>query len=256
MNDSFLILGVEPGADQSAIRVAYRNLAKIWHPDQPRGDAAKFVQIRRAYEQLSNHQPRLTDKTNNRRHVSLLRKFIKRSSSKPASKAQTGSDIQLRLQVHIDDLINGAIRQLTLPDGRSVEFRIEKGHSESTKLKLKGLGEPGKNGGKKGDLLVELQIKPQKNLWLEGRDLHMELARPLWVLRKGGVQQIRTPAGWVKLPIPPLSGPGTIIKIRKNGLPANGMFPAGDLFVHLREQQLADTGDAVDAFLKNFGTGT
>ncbi len=50
----YRILGLEPGADEEAIRRAYRNLAKIHHPDVNKSpDAhAGFVRIAEAYEIL------------------------------------------------------------------------------------------------------------------------------------------------------------------------------------------------------------
>jgi DnaJ-domain-containing protein 1 len=44
------VLGVEPDADQAAIRNAYRALARRHHPDAG-GDATEFKRLRRAYEQ-------------------------------------------------------------------------------------------------------------------------------------------------------------------------------------------------------------
>ena len=44
------VLGVEPDADQAAIRNAYRALARRHHPDAG-GDPAQSFELRRAYEQ-------------------------------------------------------------------------------------------------------------------------------------------------------------------------------------------------------------
>jgi DnaJ-class molecular chaperone len=44
------ILGVEPEAEQAAIRNAYRALARRHHPDAG-GDSAEFKRLRQAYEQ-------------------------------------------------------------------------------------------------------------------------------------------------------------------------------------------------------------
>jgi DnaJ-domain-containing protein 1 len=48
--DWWQVLGVEPEADQSAIRNAYRALARRHHPDAG-GDPSEFKRLRRAYEQ-------------------------------------------------------------------------------------------------------------------------------------------------------------------------------------------------------------
>lgn len=46
-------LGLEPDADQEAIRRAYRRRAKEVHPDTATGDEESFKRLTRAYERLS-----------------------------------------------------------------------------------------------------------------------------------------------------------------------------------------------------------
>ena len=50
---AYEVLGLEPGADQSAIRRAYRQRIKEVHPDTEGGDEAAFRRVRQAYERLS-----------------------------------------------------------------------------------------------------------------------------------------------------------------------------------------------------------
>lgn len=47
------VLGVDRGADEAAIRRAYRERAKETHPDTEDGDEAEFKRVNRAYERLS-----------------------------------------------------------------------------------------------------------------------------------------------------------------------------------------------------------
>lgn len=59
--DLYEVLGVQKGADDSAIKAAYRKLALKWHPDKHKGDAGaekKFKEINVAYEVLSDKQKR------------------------------------------------------------------------------------------------------------------------------------------------------------------------------------------------------
>jgi len=50
--EAYQTLGVDPGADEEAVRAAYRELAKSTHPDADSGDAEEFKQVTRAYERL------------------------------------------------------------------------------------------------------------------------------------------------------------------------------------------------------------
>lgn len=52
--EAYDALGVEPEADQAAIRAAYRERIKEVHPDAEGGDEAAFRRVREAYERLSD----------------------------------------------------------------------------------------------------------------------------------------------------------------------------------------------------------
>ena len=50
--EAYRTLGVDPGADEEAVRKAYRELAKSTHPDADSGDEEEFKRVNRAYERL------------------------------------------------------------------------------------------------------------------------------------------------------------------------------------------------------------
>ncbi|MBE8190901.1 MAG: DnaJ domain-containing protein, partial [Alphaproteobacteria bacterium] len=59
--DYYKTLGVERQADAVALKTAYRNLAKKYHPDRNQGDAgaeAKFKEVSEAYDILKEPQSR------------------------------------------------------------------------------------------------------------------------------------------------------------------------------------------------------
>jgi hypothetical protein len=49
---AFTALGLEPGADRSAVEQAYRRLIKLHHPDRSGGDPVRAAEINRAYFEL------------------------------------------------------------------------------------------------------------------------------------------------------------------------------------------------------------
>jgi DnaJ-domain-containing protein 1 len=53
-------LGVDHGASQQEIKNSYFDLVKVYHPDSPtgRGDPTRFIQIKEAYETLSDENKR------------------------------------------------------------------------------------------------------------------------------------------------------------------------------------------------------
>lgn len=51
---AYRTLGLEPGADDEAIRRAYREKVKEVHPDREGGDEQAFKQVTEAYDQLTS----------------------------------------------------------------------------------------------------------------------------------------------------------------------------------------------------------
>lgn len=59
--DYYEVLGVERGADEKAIKKAYKRLAMKLHPDRNQGDkdaAEKFKEVQEAYEILGDKEKR------------------------------------------------------------------------------------------------------------------------------------------------------------------------------------------------------
>lgn len=51
--EAYRTLGLDPGADDAAVKRAYREKAKEAHPDTEDGDEQRFKRINEAYERLS-----------------------------------------------------------------------------------------------------------------------------------------------------------------------------------------------------------
>lgn len=51
--DPYRVLGLPPNADSGRVRKAFRELAKIFHPDRTGGSGEHFLKISRAYEEIS-----------------------------------------------------------------------------------------------------------------------------------------------------------------------------------------------------------
>ncbi|WP_458205822.1 DnaJ domain-containing protein [Haladaptatus sp. NG-SE-30] len=52
--EAYRILGLSPGADDDAVRQAYRKKVKSVHPDREDGNEEAFKKVTRAYERLQN----------------------------------------------------------------------------------------------------------------------------------------------------------------------------------------------------------
>jgi DnaJ-class molecular chaperone len=232
IRDPYAVLGLAPGADLAAVKLAYRRLAKSCHPDVAPDDpaaAARFQEIRRAYDAL---------------HRRLVRAIAPRAKSRDEAvheerarvrvKApRRGPDRAARLEVSLEELAHGADRRVELAPGVAVIAKIPAGAEPGSTLRFSGLGLPGRNGGPSGDGLVTLRLKPHARFRLEGADVHLRVEISPRRLAAGGYVRAPTLQGDVQIRIPKGLAPGATLRIRGRGLPARGKRPAGDFFVTL-----------------------
>jgi DnaJ-class molecular chaperone len=144
-----------------------------------------------------------------------------------------GGDISYRLEVDFLDAVNGAVRQLKLPDGSEIKVTIPPGTRDGQILRLKGKGQPGINGGPPGDALIEVSIAPHPIFTRKGDDIHADLAISFAEAVLGGKVQAPTPTGWVTLTIPKWSNTGRVLRLKGKGV-ARTDGTRGDEFVTLR----------------------
>jgi DnaJ-domain-containing protein 1 len=52
--EAYRTLGLDPGADEAAVKAAYREKVKDAHPDTEDGDEQRFKRVNEAYEHLSD----------------------------------------------------------------------------------------------------------------------------------------------------------------------------------------------------------
>jgi curved DNA-binding protein CbpA len=105
------VLGIAPDASKSAIRSAYRELAKRHHPDHQKGTAAHMVSLNLAYEVLADSQARAAYDR------SLLGRLIdlpQRPTSRPGKQATPNdpSLFLLRIFRPLDATVRQAVRAL------------------------------------------------------------------------------------------------------------------------------------------------
>ncbi len=129
-----------------------------------------------------------------------------------------GGDVQYSLTVDFLDAARGAVRRLTLPDGRTLDVTIPAGLRDGHVLRLKGQGRPGRGTGAAGDALVEISVAPHPYFRREGDDIVLRLPVTLREAVLGAVVDVPTLGGRVRLTIPPGSGRGTRLRLRGRGI--------------------------------------
>lgn len=137
-----------------------------------------------------------------------------------ADAGQAAGDVEAELTLNLEDAHRGGNMQLTLPNGRTVTVKFPAGVGEGKKIKLKGMGNPTRNGN--GDLYLIVKIRPHAMYRLEGDDLHIPVTLMPWTAALGGAIFVPTLDGPVKVKVPAGTHNGKKLKLTGKGLSAKG----------------------------------
>jgi len=307
--DPYKVLGVEKNADASAIKSAYRKLARKYHPDVNPDDKVaedKFKEISEAYDILSD--PAKKDEYDNLGREAFYERgfngagyqrpdfsqggfsfedifgdlfgggakrssaggrggfaFDRRFGGQAAPKK--GDDANLKLAISLREAAagteaklefgvpqtcpqcqgqgivssGGGVRTCPTCGGRghtnrleSLKAKIPAGIKDGQKVRLKGKGSPGENGGPSGDLLVQVSINPDPVFTRKERDLYADLPVSLYDLMLGGQVEAPTLTGRAQLKVPAGTQNGTRMRLKGQGMPATKKEAAGDLYVAIK----------------------
>jgi len=172
--------------------------------------------------------------------------------------ARAARDHHARVDIDLEEAYAGTTRTLELkrpdlkPDGtldlktHTVRVTIPAGVTDGQLIRLAGQGEQPTNGGKPGDLYLEVHMKPNRLYQLEGRDVTLTLPITPWESALGATVTVPTLGGGVEMRIPPNSQSGQKMRLRGRGLP--GQTP-GDQYIQLKiVVPPADTPEAKAVF--------
>lgn len=157
--------------------------------------------------------------------------------SRRRSRSARGEDSEVRITLSLADVLAAPIkRSMTVRTGtgtRSIEVNLPRGIREGSKLKLRGQGAPGWNGGENGDLYVVVHIEAGSRYEINGYDLTTAVKAAPWDAVLGGTVPVETPTGTVKVKIPAGTQSGTKLRLHGKGLPMRGSGLNGDLYVRI-----------------------
>jgi len=157
-----------------------------------------------------------------------------------ANRTRRGRDVETSILVTLEEVLEGSTRVVTLgrPDSHETErltVKIPAGIGENEKIRLRGKGEPGVNGGEPGDLYMIVRFSQHPDFEVHGSDLHAEVSLSPAQAVLGAEASVRSLHGMLKLKIPAGSQPGQKMRLRGKGLPRRKGDP-GDLIVTVQVQ--------------------
>lgn len=277
--DYYAVLGVEPTADDKAIKTAYRKLAREYHPDVSKHPDAenKFKDVAEAYEVLHNTEKRaeydeLRQARSRRQHTGSSAQTdqdfsdffssifgaggargFRQERAEPF--AQKGRDAEIELPVFLEETLSDTTKPveyvLSHYDERgqlheirkSLNVKIPAGTGDGERIRLKGQGAPSAGNAPSGDLYLHIRLVPHPLFDVEAHNLIITIPLAPWEAALGQKITVPTLTGKIQMTVQPNSQTGQRLRIKGKGL--IGKHGAGDLIAVLKVVMPNRTSDDV-----------
>lgn len=150
---------------------------------------------------------------------------------------EAGADLEHDLSIPFASAVLGGEAQIAVAraDGRqeTIRVKIPAGIEDGKRIRLRGQGEPGANGGPNGDILIRVSIAPHPNFRRVGKRLEVTVPITLAEALGGGKIDVPTPHGTITLTVPPGTSSGRKLRVKGQGV-KSGSGELGDLMAELQ----------------------
>jgi DnaJ-class molecular chaperone len=237
--DYYQILGIPPSASPEALKRAYRDLVRRYHPDLNADDELSrehFRAIQDAYDVLSDPERRRAyDATVS---GAYLLEFGFRTTDSAADHVWLGeeqvspSEVVTDVTLTFEQALKGGQTYVANGDGELVRVTIPRGCRDGTAVRLAGRGHSDDDGAPLADLYVRFRVQPHPRFRREGNHLHVIEKLSVMEALLGTTRTVRDPHGRnIRIRIRAGVQPGDRLRLRGQGVQsARG---TGDLFVEI-----------------------
>lgn len=139
------------------------------------------------------------------------------------NRAQRGQDMNVTLDVTFDEAFNGANKRVTVripgkPEADTIDVKIPQGARDGGRLRYKGKGGLGDNGGEPGDLLITTHITEHPYFKRDKADVLMDLPINVAQAALGCSIVVPTPDGAkIRLKVPAGTQDGKVLTVKGKG---------------------------------------
>ena len=151
----------------------------------------------------------------------------KAARDKEQSKAPVkGKDCHIDAHVSIEELYWGAELKVNPSSaclGRRsqsgwknsalLKVKIPRGTRSGTRVRVRGKGMAGENGGAPGDIYLTVLLKPHERYEVDGDNVYVDMPLTRWEAQQGVVVDVVTPGGRIEVNVPAHIGSGQSVMI-------------------------------------------
>jgi len=147
------------------------------------------------------------------------------------SYAQKGHDYEADFVLTLEHAYRGSTKLLNVED-KKIKLKIKPGVKDGQKLRIKGKGGPGVNGGASGDVYLNIKVEDDSRFERKGNDLYKQEKINLYTMILGGKIQIETLKGPINFTIPAGTENSKRFRLKGLGMPDfNKPAQYGDLYL-------------------------
>ena len=161
-----------------------------------------------------------------------------------------GADMQTELTITFDEAYHGVEKQFQTDRKHTV--RIPAGIKDGQKVRIAGAGGASPTGGPAGDLIVVINVAANPVFSREEQNVICELPVSLDTAVNGGIVDVPSMNGKVRMKVPAGSQNGKMLRIRNSGFPATKTKPQGDQLVKLKVEIPSELSKQQSDLLKYF----
>ena len=135
---------------------------------------------------------------------------------------------------------------------RKITVKIPAGIDNGMQIPLRRQGEPGLRGGENGDLYIFVSVKPHKLFTRENYDLYCDVTVSFTQATLGGEIDVPTLGGMIKHNLAEGTQPGTVVRLRGQGIQNLRGAGKGDLYIKINVEIPRKLNDKQKELLRQF----
>jgi len=162
---------------------------------------------------------------------------------------QRGQDLEAEATIDFRDAVLGTTMELHIGNDR-VRVKIPEGVHDGQRIRIRGKGAPGSDGGPAGDLNVLVHVRPHPFFERRGDDIHINLPITLSEAINGGEIEVPTIHGPVRARIPAGTQGGQTFRLSGKGVRKGDHYHRVE--IHVPRDLPEEARAAVDEIEKHY----